>query len=338
MPITRRTSSVTETLDVMGDYWMLRLLGRFFIGASAWGDFADGLGVSPTTLSKRLTQLMEAGCVTKTTAAGGARYQLTPKGLELFPIIASLDEWRLRWDDADGAGRSPWTHDCGAPLRCKSLCACCGLDVRLSDVTHIVTEHAREARPARPRHFRNVQATVVSREGGIEAPSRVLQVMGDRRASIVVAALNRGLGRFDEILEFTGLHPATLSERLRKLQLLDLANERLYQEAPDRYFYGLSDAARDIFPTTMQQMQWGDRWIFGDGHEPVHIVHNPCGKRLRSELRCKGCDREVHLHDLKVSAPGLEPLIPAPIPDAAQRPNPEHSAQGARPDPRLRPH
>jgi len=309
MSVVRRTSSVTEALDIVGDYWMLRLLGRFFVGASTWGDFSEGLGVSPTTLSKRLTQLVEAGCATKTSAPGGAQYELTRKGLALFPTIASLDEWRLRWDNRDGTARSPWIHDCGAPLRCRSICACCEMDVRLGDVTHLVTEHAREAPPARPRHFRNAQATVVSQDGPEGTPSRVLQVMGDRRASILVAALNRGLGRFDEILEFTGLHPAILSERLRKLQLLDLAHERLYQEAPDRYLYGLSDPARDIFDTTMQLLHWGDCWIFGVGHEPVEIVHNPCGKRLTALLRCAACHRDVDLLELTIATPKVEPLL-----------------------------
>lgn len=294
-----RRSSVLATFDIIGDHWMLMLLEALFAGVQGWSDLTEGLGVSPSTLSKRLGQLIEAGCVEK--IPGGARgggYRLTPMGEGLFPIFAAGDEWRLVWDNPDHTRQPLWIHKCGQPLRSRSVCGNCDEDVVLANVSYLPGpgEGYEPAAPA--RRFRNSRAGAELAHEGEERQSLFLQVMGDRRAAQVLAAFFLGCRRFDEIEAHTGLHPAILSDRLRKFQLLGLAYTQLYQERPDRYRYSPSASARAIFPVTAQLMHWGDRFIYGSGREPLILTHRTCGQRLQSVVRCRHCSQPVQYADV----------------------------------------
>lgn len=298
-------SSVAAALDVVGDLWMLRILGRLFMNARSWSAISDGLAISPTTLSTRLRQLADARCVER-----GDSYELTERGRDLFPAMAVIDEWRLRWEDADGSLRSPWDHACGAPLRVRSVCRHCQAEVRMEDVRFTDTGAPPRTAPGpASRHFRNAQAPVAAQVPGERTASRILQVIGDRRAVRVHAALTRGNARFEELLSWTGLHPAILSDRLRKLQLLDFAHMRLYQESPDRYHYGSSIAGRDSYDVSHHLMQWADRWIFAPDEVPVVTTHKPCGHRLHADLVCTCCDGAVDITTVSVARPGEDPFM-----------------------------
>ena len=294
-----RQSSVVAALDVVGDHWMLLLLRELFLGTTSWTDLSRSLGVSPSTLSTRIGQLVDGGCLEKQPVGGRSiRYALTPRGEDLFPFMIASEEWQAKWEDHAEPFVPGWRHSCGAPLRVDSLCAACDRPVRIADVAVQGGDNAA-AEPGRipHRHFRNNRAKVDDWAEG-EAGSRFLQVMGDRRAVTLFAALYMGMHRFDEIERWTGLHPATISDRLRKLQLLGQVHTRLYQERPDRYLYSLSSSGRDMFAVTLQMLQWGDRWIFGEGREPSRLVHVPCGEHLRSVVKCRACHEPVVFADV----------------------------------------
>lgn len=294
-----RRSSVLATFDIIGDRWMLLLLDELFSGVETWSELAERLQVSPSTLSKRLGQLTEAGCIEKHPGAGrSAAYRLTDKGKALFPILAASDEWRLNWDNPDLTAAPRWVHRCGQPLRSRSVCGCCDLDLSIADVEYRAGPGAGPAEGRSGRHFRNSQSGVADWKEGEERGSRYLQVMGDRRAAQLLAAFYQGCHRFDEFEAMTGLHPAIVSDRLRKFQLLGLAHTRLYQERPDRYVYSLSTPGRALYPITVQLMHWGDRWVFGPGREPLLLLHKPCGERLQGVVKCRHCALPVQYADV----------------------------------------
>src|SRR3546814_1471710 len=99
------------------------------------------------------------------------------------------------------------------------------------------------------------------------------------------------------------IYPAIVSDRLRKLQILGLIKMRLYQERPDRYLYSLAAPGREMFAVTLQMLKWGDKWSYGEGDEPLILTHEPCGQRLHSDLRCRGCGQTVHYRDCEPLAP-----------------------------------
>ena len=298
-------SSISDTLNVVGDIWMLRLLGALFTGTNSWSGLAERLNVSPSTLSTRLKQLVAAGCAER---CDGQGYILRQRGAELLPIILVADEWRLRWDNADETALSPWLHRCGHPLRCRSACSRCDEDILLEHTQFEPRNDQVRPKPDKPRHFRS-SATTLQPASDRQIVSRVLLALGDRRASLMLAPLFRSRNRFDEIEAWTGLHPAIISERVRKLQLLELAHMRLYQEHPDRYVYALSAAGRDLFPSTLQMLHWGDKWFYGNKNEPVLLTHRRCGERLRGIVKCVRCETEVLAGDLQVREPDAQPFL-----------------------------
>jgi hypothetical protein len=53
--------------------------------------------MSPTLLSKRLSQLVRAGVVDRPDDGNDVRYVLTPAGRELQPVVEALGVWGIRW-------------------------------------------------------------------------------------------------------------------------------------------------------------------------------------------------------------------------------------------------
>jgi DNA-binding HxlR family transcriptional regulator len=292
-----RRSSVLATFDIVGDHWMLLLLEQLFLGRTSWSALLQELEVSPSTLSKRLSQLIDAECLEKVHSGGRAvDYRLTPRGQEIFATLLAGEEWQRRWGGIDAPAL--WRHSCGAPLSVRSACRSCDRDIYITDVSFEPGPGAGDATAAMPgRRFRNNKAGVSDWADSDHPLGLLLQVLGDRRAMPLLAALYLGLHRFDEIERWTGVHPAIVSDRLRKLQILGLIKMRLYQERPDRYLYSLAAPGREMFAVTLQMLKWGDKWSYGEGDEPLVLFHEPCGERLYSDLRCRGCGQTIHYRD-----------------------------------------
>src|SRR3546814_17277407 len=89
-----RLRSVLATFDIGGEYWMLLFLEQLFRGRTGWSALLQELEVSPSTLSKRLSQLIDAECLEKIHSGGRAvDYRLTPRGEDLFSTLLAGAEW-----------------------------------------------------------------------------------------------------------------------------------------------------------------------------------------------------------------------------------------------------
>lgn len=88
--------SIAKALEIIGARWTLLILRELICGSSRFNEIHRGIPrISPSLLSKRLTDLEEAGVVKKTGAGGG--YSLTPAGWELKPMVETLGIWGNRW-------------------------------------------------------------------------------------------------------------------------------------------------------------------------------------------------------------------------------------------------
>lgn len=292
-------STIGAALDIVADSWTILLLRELFLGASTWGDFSEHLNISPATLNKRLKQLIDAGCLIKDAKPGSrtTSYVLTESGEELFPFMLAAREWQLSWDKKLNAYASPWIHTCGEPLRCRSICTSCGQNVEWRD---LLFEDTDELEPEgmfklAQRHFRASSSDIIDTRSGDKIP-KIVRVLGDRRACQILAVMYRGSDRFEAIEKRTGLHPAIISERLRKLQLLGLCHTRLYQTNPDRHEYLLSPSAHQFFEVIIQLRQWGGKWLDPE-LQLIPLNHVCCDQRLHSEVICLHCEGPVRLCD-----------------------------------------
>ena len=90
--------SVSKALDLVGERWTLLIVRDLLAGPMGYNTLLDGLpGLTTNLLAKRLKSVMEADVLEKRPAPSDdkskALYALTPAGLALGPIIASLADW-----------------------------------------------------------------------------------------------------------------------------------------------------------------------------------------------------------------------------------------------------
>jgi DNA-binding HxlR family transcriptional regulator len=96
--------SVQRALGDIGERWSLLIVREALMGSTRFDEFHERLGIARNILTDRLTTLVQAGVMTRSPSADNARiqhYRLTPKGLELLPVLAALMQWGDRWLHAD---------------------------------------------------------------------------------------------------------------------------------------------------------------------------------------------------------------------------------------------
>lgn len=98
--------------ELLCERWTLLVVSRLVDGCTQFNEIHRGVPrISPSLLSKRLEQLVDAGLVDHlaATTTQSARYALTPAGDALEPIIDQLAVWGQSWardmtcDDLDPA-------------------------------------------------------------------------------------------------------------------------------------------------------------------------------------------------------------------------------------------
>jgi len=92
--------SIRCALGIIGDRYTALLIKSMHDGPMRFKDFEKTIdGISPRTLSQRLTMLEEQKIIEKGTcpeSPGRLHYKLTQSGLDLDGVIHSLAEWGKR--------------------------------------------------------------------------------------------------------------------------------------------------------------------------------------------------------------------------------------------------
>jgi DNA-binding HxlR family transcriptional regulator len=117
---------IAAAVDVLGDRWTLLILRdvvfedrRYFRALLTGSDE----GIASNILADRLLKLVEAGILTRGTAARGqrARYSLTEAGIRTVPVLIALGRWGLDWRDVDDEAALPNVDDLMNELRTRHL-------------------------------------------------------------------------------------------------------------------------------------------------------------------------------------------------------------------------
>ena len=88
----------TSAIDILGDKWMLVIVKQILVdGKETFKDFIESEeGIATNILSMKLKLLEELGVILKAKLPNNKKtnlYRLTPKGLELTPILVELALW-----------------------------------------------------------------------------------------------------------------------------------------------------------------------------------------------------------------------------------------------------
>ncbi len=100
----RSECPISTSLELWGDKWSLLIIrDMMFFGKRTYGDFLNSKEkIATNILASRLIDLENAGLIMKKESAearGKHIYQLTPKGVDLLPIIAEINLWGNKYYD-----------------------------------------------------------------------------------------------------------------------------------------------------------------------------------------------------------------------------------------------
>lgn len=148
---------VARSTSLIGDRWSLLVLRELFMGVSRFGDLQAQTGATPQMLAARLKSLEADGLLQKrpySTQPLRHEYGLTPKGIELLPVLLALRSWGEKWcktPDQDLALRTRH-RVCGAEVGLDGICPQCARPVAWPELTAAPTpgyveERRRRARP-----------------------------------------------------------------------------------------------------------------------------------------------------------------------------------------------
>jgi DNA-binding HxlR family transcriptional regulator len=126
--------SLARSLEIVGERWTLLIVRDAFWGVRRFGDFADHLLLPRAVLASRLKALTAAGVLGRVAGERHVEYELTPKGVALWPIVLQLMSWG---DDfcAVGGPRRLFRHaDDDGLIDRSGRCAECGATVPAADI------------------------------------------------------------------------------------------------------------------------------------------------------------------------------------------------------------
>ena len=139
-----------------------------------------------------------------------------------------------------------------------------------------------------------------------------LEVVGECWSLLIVRDILLGLRRFDELQAHLGIARNVLQARLTKLQEQGVIERVPYQERPLRHEYRLTDMGRDLWPSIVALLQFGDKHLAPEPGPPMLLLHRGCGGELDDRRFCKACGAPVELRDVEVVAGPGGARLPEP--------------------------
>jgi DNA-binding HxlR family transcriptional regulator len=94
------TKPVESALDLLGRRWALRIVWELRRSTLAFSELRQRTGISPSVLSARLGELVDAGVLERD---GGGRYRLSGRGRELARVLYELNRWAEQHHQTSGA-------------------------------------------------------------------------------------------------------------------------------------------------------------------------------------------------------------------------------------------
>lgn len=132
--------------------------------------------------------------------------------------------------------------------------------------------------------------------------ARSLEILGDWWTLLVVREAFLGTRRFADFAANLDISKNILSNRLAHLTRHGVLARVDAGVHGTRYEYELTAKGKDLTAVMTALRQWGDRWVFGPGREPL-LVHDRRTGRPIPPLRMRGEDgAPLRASDIEVHA------------------------------------
>src|SRR3954471_15363557 len=116
-----------------------------------------------------------------------------------------------------------------------------------------------------------------------------LSVVGEKWSLLVLREAFLGVRRFADFQRVLGAPRAVLTDRLATLVEQGILARVPYQAEGERqrHEYRLTAKGSDLCPTLVALMEWGDRYLAGEGPAPLELRHRgDCDAPVRLRLTC----------------------------------------------------
>ena len=285
---TIRACSIWRALEVVGDVPILLILEQAFLGRHRFDEFVSETGVARSVVNNRLEKLVDAGIFLKRPERR-AGYVLTEKGRDLFPVALMILRWQHLWEAGERDISVELIHqDCGQKMVPVAACDHCHEAIDPRQVSWQPGPGLSQVTPVYARRRMQTAAASAKRSNRTMVDS-VIELFGDRWATLVVRACFTGIRRFDDIQRDTLMATNILADRLERLQRQDIIKARPYSAHQDRFDYRLTQKGRDLYPVLLALLHWGDRWYADSKGPPLLLTHTPCNHRLKLAPSCSEC-------------------------------------------------
>lgn len=114
--------------------------------------------------------------------------------------------------------------------------------------------------------------------------ARALEVLGDWWTLLVVREAFLGTRRFADFERELGIAKNVLAQRLAHLVEHGVLARVDAGVHGTRYEYELTPMGKDLVTVVTALRQWGDRWIFGAGREPLLVFDRRTGRPIPRQV------------------------------------------------------
>jgi DNA-binding HxlR family transcriptional regulator len=135
--------------------------------------------------------------------------------------------------------------------------------------------------------------------------AHVLDVLGEGWSMLIIREAFFGIRRFEEFQRHLGIARNILTTRLKKLCDNGILERVPIKQGAKRHEYLLTHKGKELMPLLIALTQWGDKWIYGEGKEPIVFRDRESGKPI-SQIRVHADDgRELRPREiLPTAGPG----------------------------------
>ena len=132
--------SIARSLDIVGARWTPLILRDLFVGMTRFEDIRRDLGIAPNVLAAagEPGSARHRRTTSSQTTPDRYEYLLTAKGLDLYPVIATMLAWGNKWlADPQGPPVITVHSDCRHPTIAKTVCARCGGELNAANTSAV---------------------------------------------------------------------------------------------------------------------------------------------------------------------------------------------------------
>lgn len=123
--------------------------------------------------------------------------------------------------------------------------------------------------------------------------ARSADLLGDPWVPMILRECTYGVSRFNDFQERLAIGRNILTARLERMVEQGLLAKRLYEGAPPRYAYELTEMGRDATLILAAMMRFGDDWIFPPGRNPIVLRDRATGRVVRPLLVDEATGRPI---------------------------------------------